>query len=926
MAGSGSEASGDRLVGREPERAAIDRLLRHAAGGESGSLVIRGAPGIGKSALLAYAEHAAAESSVLRTAGQEAESDLAFAGLYGLLRPIAHRLDDLPEHQAAALGGALGLVAPPPARDRFLVAAATLSLLAAAAEDQAVVCLIDDAQWLDSASSQALLFAARRLRAEPVAMLFAVRDDGGAATLPATGLAEMVIEGLDPPGAARLLASAAPEAADAPRAWLLAEAAGNPLALLELPRGLSNAQLEGRAALPETAALSARLQAAFARQLGSLPAATRGALLIAALADGDELSVALRAAAANGLPDDCLDAGERAGMVRIADGRLEFRHPLVRAVLRRAATVDQARQAHAALAAVLDDGEHEDQSVWHRALASLAPDVDVADALEASADRSQARGAHGAAATALARAAARTDHPGRRGDRLARAASASWAAGEADRAIGLVTQALPLSSGRSRTALLQLRGVIEARTGDVRSATEILLEATETSDDPSLTLVLLTEATEAAAYAGDYPQTVALGLRAAAIKPGNETDAFRAEALSGLAAALANDHERAAALLTSAIQRADRLDDPLLLIWAARMATLAGTHGDGLVQASRAVTIARERALLSILPAALQEQSTAFIGRGRFNLAYAIAEESIRLTSDLGQRWGASWNLANLASLDALRGDEQRARDHADEALQLATASGAAFIVGFAHRALALLDLTLGRAGEAMDRLLPLATPGDPRSNPLIALWSIPDLVEAAARAGRLDEVSAPLQRYADSAERASSPPRRSMLARCRALAGQGDPRDQFEAAVAEAGSLSPFQHGRTELHYGEWLRRSRHPREARPHLRKAADLFRLVAVAPWEQRAEGELRATGERPRRRDPSTIDQLTPQELQIAGLVAAGLTNRQIAGQLYLSPRTIDYHLHKVFIKLGLASRTELARIDLPRADAVSPPAA
>jgi DNA-binding CsgD family transcriptional regulator len=782
-----------------------------------------------------------------------------------------------------------------------------------------VLCLIDDAQWLDSASSDALLFAARRLRAEPVAMLFAVRDEGDATSFSATGLAEMVVGGLKPAAAAQLLASAAPEAAEVAQAWLLAEAAGNPLALLELPSGLSGAQLEGRAALPETAALSARLQAAFTARIAGLPVTTRGALLIAALADGDELRVVLRAAGASGLPDDCLDAGQRAGMVAIADGHLTFRHPLVRAVLRHQATMDQTRQAHAALAAALDDGEHEDRSVWHHALASLTPDAKVADALESSARRSRARGAHGAAATALARAAELTDDAERRCDRLARAADASWAAGEADRANGLITQALHLSGARSRATLLQLRGTIEARNGDVRNATEILLEAAEASDGPSLTLALLTEATEAATYAGDYAQTVALGVWAATIKPSNETDAFRAEALSGLAAALANDHARATPLLTSAIQRAGRLDDPLLLIWAARMATLAGTHGDGLAQASRAVTLARERSLLSALPAALQEQSTAFIGRGRFNLAYATAEESINLARDCGQRWGASWNLANLASLDALRGDEQRAQDHAGEALQLATASGAAFIVGFATRALGLLDLTLGRASEAMDRLLPLATAGDPRSNPLIALWSIPDLVEAAAQAGRLDEVSGPLQRYADAAERAPSPPRCSMVARCRALAGHGDPRAQFEAAVAEAGSLSPFQHGRTELHYGEWLRRSRQPREARPHLRIAADLFRLVAVAPWEQRAERELRATGERPRRRDPSTIDQLTPQELQIAGLVAAGLTNRQIAGQLYLSPRTIDYHLHKVFIKLGLASRTELVRMDLPRAE-------
>jgi AAA ATPase domain len=327
VAGTGPEASGDVLIGREPECAAIDRVLRHATNGESSSLVIRGEPGIGKSALLARAEHAAAESIVLRTGGREAESDLAFAGLYGLLRPIAHRLSGLPKHQAAALGSALGLIEPQPESDRFLVAAATLSLLAAAADDQLLLCLIDDAQWLDSASSDALLFAARRLRAEPVAMLFAVRDEGGATTFPATGLAEMVVDGLNPAAAARLLASAVPQAAETARAWLLAEAAGNPLALLELPSGLSGAQLEGRAALPETAALSARLRAAFAERIGSLPVATRGALLIAALADGDELSVVLRTAAATGLPDDCLDAGERAGIVRIAHGHLEFDIP-----------------------------------------------------------------------------------------------------------------------------------------------------------------------------------------------------------------------------------------------------------------------------------------------------------------------------------------------------------------------------------------------------------------------------------------------------------------------------------------------------------------------------------------------------------------------------------------------------------------------
>ena len=358
MAGTGPEASREVLIGREPECAAIDRVLRRATDGESSSLVIRGEPGIGKSALLARAERAADDSIVLRTAGQEAESDLAFAGLYELLRPVADRLSGLPEHQAAALGSALGLIAPQPESDRFLVAAATLSLLAAAADDRPLLCVIDDAQWLDSASSDALLFAARRLRAEPVAMLFAVRDEGGATTFPATGLAEMVVEGLKPAAATRLLASAAPAGRRDGPSLAAGRGRRKPVGAARAPQRPVSAQLEGRAALPETAALSARLQAAFAERIGHLPVATRAALLIAALADGDELSVVLRAAAASGLPDDCLDAGQRAGIVRIADGHVAFRHPLVRAVLRNQATVDQKRQAHAALAAALDDGEH----------------------------------------------------------------------------------------------------------------------------------------------------------------------------------------------------------------------------------------------------------------------------------------------------------------------------------------------------------------------------------------------------------------------------------------------------------------------------------------------------------------------------------------------------------------------------------------
>jgi ATP/maltotriose-dependent transcriptional regulator MalT len=384
--------------------------------------------------------------------------------------------------------------------------------------------------------------------------------------------------------------------------------------------------------------------------------------------------------------------------------------------------------------------------------------------------------------------------------------------------------------------------------------------------------------------------------------------------LSGVAAELAGDHERGALLLPEAIRLAEQLEDPRSLVWAAHIATVGGTIGDGLPSASRAVAIARERALLNILPIALWQQASALTGQGRLKLAYAAAEEGIRLASEFGHYWGSSWNLSVLATIDAMRGDEARARAHADETMELAARSGTTLLVGYAEWTLGLLELSLGRPREATDRLLQ-ASAGE-KSKPRFSLWSIVDLIEAAARSGRLDEITDRLDSYTEWVHKSPSPARLSLLARCMALVGEGDEQEQFEAALAPYPGQSPIHQGRTELLYGEWLRRERQRREARAHLRKAAELFRQVGLPPWEERAQAELRATGETARRRDPSTLDQLTPQELQITGLVASGMTNRQIAAQLYLSPRTIDYHLRKVFSKLGVASRTELAGMGLP----------
>jgi DNA-binding CsgD family transcriptional regulator len=915
MATPGSEREVGALVGRERECAAVEDLLEASASGESRSLVLRGEAGTGKTALLMHAAELAGARRVLRTTGVEVESDLAFAGLYGLLRPIVDKLGELPDTQAAALSGALGL-SPSLSPDRFLVSVATLSLLAAAADDGPLLCLIDDAQFLDVASAEALVFSARRLAAEPVAMLFAVRE-GTARAFAAPGVPELVIEGLGTDAAAQLLAASAPEATDPVREWLLAEAAGNPLALLELPRGLSAAQLEGRAALPETAPLSSRLRSAFVQRIDRLSAETRTALLIATVDDSGDLAAVIGAAGEAGLPADALDSAEQVDLLRLVDGGIVFRHPLVRSALLESATDSQRRSAHAALAAALGGDEHADRRAWHDALATLTTNEEVAAALEASARRYQARAGHASAATAFVRAAELSADEGRRTGRLAAAAEAAWAAGQPERARELVARALPLTTAHARAELLHLRGGIEARTGDVGSAVAVLVEAADASEDGSHTLAILIEAIEAAAYAGDYQQAAALGVRARAIEPRGQTDRFRVAALSGLAAEMAGDHERAAPLLQEAIRRAEELEDPQALMSAAYMATIGGTYGDGLPYATRAVTIARERALLSILPIALSQQATALIGQGRFKLAYAAAEEGIRLASDFGDRWGMTWNLTNIATLDAYRGDEAGARAHADEAMELAGISGATtMIVGFAEWALGLLELTLGRPGEATDRLMALTALERPDSNPLVALWSIPDLIEAAERSGRLDESADRLDRFADWAQHSPSPARLSLLARCRALAGEGEAREQFETALAPDAALSPFEQARTELLYGEWLRRKRKRREARPHLRRAADLFRQVDAPPWEDRAEAELRATGETARKRDPSTLDELTPQELQIAGLVASGMTNRQIAEQLYLSPRTIDYHLRKVFSKLGVASRTELVQMGVP----------
>jgi DNA-binding CsgD family transcriptional regulator len=900
------------LVGRDRECARIDELLEGALAGESGSLIVRGEAGIGKSALLDYAAERADGMQLLTTAGVEAESDLAFAGVYGLLRPILDSLSELPELQAKALAGALGL-APSTGSERFLVSAAVLGLLAEAAEERPVLCLVEDAHWLDTPSADALVFAARRLRAERVAIVFAVRE-GEARTFEGRGLPELLVTGLEDEDARALLSDSSDEIASSVRERVLVEAAGNPLALLELPAGLSEEQRAGIEPLADAIPLTARVQATFAARVEDLPAATQTMLLIAAVDDTGDVAAVVRAAAELGVSAEALEAAEASGIVRTAGGRIAFRHPLVRAAVLDAATLAQRQRTHAALASVLDGEEHADRRVWHHALATLTADENVAAALEAAARRSRLRGGQASAATAFERAAELSDAEPSRSRRLGEAAEAAWAAGQAERARVLVTRSLPHADGGRRVRLLYLSGVIKARSGWLPDALAPLLEAIEGSEDASLMLEMLYDGYEFATYAEAHDQLAELARRAALVEPATETDRFLAAALKTWGSELSGDHARGALLAAEAIERAQRLDDPRCLILAAVTADREGTWGDGLTHANRAVAFARERGLLSVLPQALAAQSTELIGRSRFDFGYSAAEEGGRLALDIGQPWTAGWNVCNLATVEALRGQEDEARGHVDALQQLVATSGVRFAI-LPELALGLLDLTLGRPAEALERLRRYtAAPAGVLMTPH-RLHQLPDVVEAAARAHELDEAADHLARFQARVEEFPTPARLALCARCQALAAESGAEPHFVRAIELAGALSPFERARSELLFGEWLRRKRRRVDARPHLRAAQELFQQLALPPWEERARSELRASGETARRRDPSTRDQLTPQELQIAHLVAEGMTNREIGAQLFLSPRTIDYHLRKVFAKLQIASRTDLARIDL-----------
>ncbi|MFI6537638.1 AAA family ATPase [Nonomuraea sp. NPDC050547] len=902
------------LHGRSSELAAVDRLVRVARAGGSGVLVVRGEPGIGKSALLdSAATAAAAGMRVLRGCGIEFEAELPFAGLHLLLRPVLDGVAGLPAPQRRALESAFGLGPAVPA-DRMLVGLAVLSLVSELAADVPLLCLVDDAQWLDRPSAEALLFAARRLGAESTAMIFAARD--GRPAFAAPGLPSLSLTGLAPEDAAALVDERDATLAPDVRARVLAEAAGNPLALIELPLVLDAGTC---GPLP----LTDRLQSAFHGQVARLPAPTRELLLLAAADDSGELTVILRAASHDVRH---LPPAIEAGLVRLdeADRRIAFRHPLVRAAVYQGATLDQRLAAHRALADALAGTERADLRAWHLAAAATGTDERAAAELERAAAQAAERNGHAAAAAAYERAAELS--PPARGRLFVQAAEAALAAGELDRARTLAERArpelrdTPPPSARPETRDTPLnrrcaRALAAALSGQgaFRQANLVLIEqvAAGRDDDPDAALGTLMDAVGNAWFAGDRDMVARTADQLDAIGGGAGPFRLVQDWIVSLAMERSTEGLPPMGEVVAAARRGHAR--PLHLMHIAGLGLIAGLDYQAYDLTAEVTAESRAAGTIGLLPPALYHLAVAESTLGRHRDAAGSATEALTIAEDTGQWQWSSLSAGVLAYLAAIEGDEERCRALADRTRS--SSDGKIFSPGAprADWALGLLDLAHGRAERALEHLERVAE--GPARHQLPGQRCAPDLVEAAVRLGSPERVAEPYRRFAELARRLRRSAVGALAERCAALLEPGAEEHYRAALHLHEQDSRTFEHARTELLYGEWLRRARRKAEARTHLTAALERFDRVGARPWAERADAELHATGLTIRRAAPGVLAELTPQELQIVRLAAQGLSNRDIAAQLFISPRTVGHHLYKAFPKLGVASRAELAGLPL-----------
>jgi DNA-binding CsgD family transcriptional regulator len=915
MASAGFAAEMPILRGRRDERAALHGLLGAARAGGSSVLVLRGEAGIGKTALLEHAIESASDIRMLRAVGVESEMELAFAALQLLCAPVLDFIDRLPAPQRGALEVIFGVSAGA-APDRFLVALATLSLFSEAAQERPLLCVIDDAQWLDRASAEVLGFVARRLLAEPVVLLFAARETTDAfADLP-----ELLISGLDDAEGRKLLASVIPGRLDGRVAdQLVAEAHGNPLALIELPRGLSAAQLAGGFGLPGALSLAGTIEQSFLQRLEALPESTQRLLLVAAAEPLGDPALLWHAAERLGITGSAREPAESAGLIEI-DGRVRFRHPLVRSAVYRAASAEQRRRGHRALAEATDAETDPDRRAWHLAEATAGPDEDVAAELERAAGRAQARGGLAAAAAFLERAATLTRDPVPRAQRALAAAQTKYEAGALDDALALLATA---ETGgiddlqRARVHLLRAQIAFAAQRGG--DAPRLLLEAARELEavDPARARTTYLEALEAARFAdrlargADFLEVSKAALAGPAPhRPPRPTDLL----LQGMATLPIDGHAAAVPILKAALSAFRETpalppEESRWLSFACRAAWDVWDEESWRLLATRELERARGAGALTAMPLLLSSLSYVQVLCGELSTTESLLDEIRATTAATGipaHRYVEIW-------VAALRGREPELLALVENFTTDAKTRGEGFALAFAAQAGAVLYNGLGRYAEAFAAVREAVdvAPYSELSTPS----AVAELVEAAARTGERRILERAVERLTLSTRPSGGDWALGVEARSRALLSDGDAAERLyqEAIERLRRTRVRVQLARTHLLYGEWLRRERRRLDSRDELRIALELFTSIGAEAFGARAERELLATGERVRKRTVETREELTTQEAQVARMARDGLSNSAIGERLFISQHTVAYHLRKVFTKLDITARNQLGRV-------------
>jgi DNA-binding CsgD family transcriptional regulator len=905
-----------QLIDRVSERAALDHVLDAARNGLSGALVVHGEAGLGKTTLLRYAVEAAADMQHTLVSGVEAEMDLGFAALHRLLLPFLGRRETLPVPQRDALAAAFGLVAGTPP-DRFVVSLAALTLLADAATDRPIVCVVDDAQWLDRESLDALAFVARRLYADGIVMLFGERAAADQRTI-LHGIPDLHVGALTNEHALELLDSAVSGPVERQVARrIVAEANGSPMAVVELAGELTADQLSGRQMLPALLPLSRGLEAHFLGQVRSLPADTQTFMLVAATETSGDPGLVAEVATRLGLPADAAYPAVDGGLV-VLHPLVEFRHALIRSAVYRGAAEAERRRVHTAVADAIDPAQHPSRRAWHLAAAAVGPDESIAAELERSAERARSRGGWRAEVDLLSRAAELTPDRQRRSGRLLAAARAAVIAGSPQRAQALLELAEPAANdARLHAQALHLQGAVRSLL-DVRAAPSILAAAAREYEpfDIRLARETMLEALETAMIARDAAAgtTLAEVARAALAMP-RDTAAAPSIAdllLDGLATRVAVGYTEAVPILraaTSALRSEDALPEGIAR-WANLGSFAAQELWDEEVRRGfleRLCQQEREQGALDALRFTLVTLGDCEMWAGRFATAEAYQLEAHEISLAIDSSLGV-WDLLNIQVL-AWRGRDADTRAKAASLTQIAEHTGAATVAGLARVSLVVLELGAGHYPEAL-ALARRVYEDDPLA---FGNEALPGVVEAGVRADDLEAAAAALARLRERATASGTAWALGTYARSSALTADDDDAESlYLEAIELLGRTSvATELARAHLLFGEWLRRRRRRTDARAQLHTALDMFSTMGADGFAERARIELLATGETARRRTAETSNDLTPQEAQVAFLAAHGATNAEIASQLFISASAVEYHLRKVFRKLDVTSRTQLA---------------